>query len=40
MLVPAILRKDEIQAKFVFTDAIKDRYGKYHNDITYEIIFE
>lgn len=25
--------------KFVLTDAIKDRYGKYHNDIIYEIIF-
>ena len=26
--------------KFVLTDAIKDRYGKYHNDIIYEIIFK
>ena len=26
--------------KFVLTDAIKDRYGKYHDDIIYEIIFE
>lgn len=25
--------------KFVLTDAIKDRTGKYHNDIIYEIIF-
>lgn len=25
--------------KFVLTDAIKDRYGKYHNDTLYEIIF-
>jgi len=25
--------------KFVLTDSIKDRYGKYHNDIVYEIIF-
>ena len=25
--------------KFVLTDAIKDRYGKYHDDIIYEIIF-
>lgn len=24
--------------KFVLTDAIKDRYGKYHDDIIYEII--
>ena len=26
--------------KFVFTDAFKDRCGKYHNDIIYEIIFK
>ena len=26
--------------KFVLTDAIKDRYGKYHNDVIYEIVFE
>ena len=26
--------------KFVLTDAIKDRYGKYHDDVIYEIIFE
>ena len=26
--------------KFVLTDAIKDRSGKYHDDIIYEIIFE
>ena len=26
--------------KFVLTDAIKDRCGKYHNDVIYEIIFE
>lgn len=26
--------------KFVLTDVIKDRYGKYHDDIIYEIIFE
>ena len=26
--------------KFVLTDAVKDRYGKYHDDIIYEIIFE
>lgn len=25
--------------KFVLTDAIKDKYGEYHNDIIYEIIF-
>lgn len=25
--------------KFVLTDAFKDRYGKYHDDIIYEIIF-
>ena len=25
--------------KFVLTDAIKDRCGKYHDDIIYEIIF-
>lgn len=25
--------------KFVFTDSIKDRHGKYHNDVVYEIIF-
>lgn len=25
--------------KLVLTDAIKDRYGNYHNDIIYEIIF-
>lgn len=24
--------------KFILTDAIKDRYGNYHNDIIYEII--
>lgn len=26
--------------KFVLTDVIKDKYGKYHNDVIYEIIFE
>lgn len=26
--------------KFILTDAIKDRYGKYHNDVIYEIIFD
>lgn len=26
--------------KFVLTDVFKDRYGKYHNDVIYEIIFE
>ena len=26
--------------KFVLTDAIKDRCGKYHNDVIYEIILE
>ena len=26
--------------KFVLTDAVKDRYGKYHDDVIYEIIFE
>lgn len=25
--------------KFVLTDAIKDRYGKYHDDVIYEIMF-
>ena len=25
--------------KFVLTDVIKDRYGKYHDDVIYEIIF-
>ena len=27
-------------SKFVLTDVFKDRYGKYHNDVIYEIIFE
>lgn len=26
--------------KLVLTDAIKDRFGKYHDDVIYEIIFE
>lgn len=26
--------------KLILTDVLKDRYGKYHNDIIYEIIFE
>lgn len=26
--------------KFILTDVFKDRYGKYHNDVIYEIIFE
>ena len=26
--------------KLVLTDVLKDRYGKYHNDVIYEIIFE
>lgn len=26
--------------KFVLTDAIKDRCGKYHDDVIYEIIFD
>ena len=26
--------------KFIFTDAYRDRYGKYHNDVMYEIIFK
>ena len=26
--------------KFVLTDVFKDRYGKYHNDVIYEIIFD
>ena len=26
--------------KFILTDAIKDRCGKYHDDIIYEIIFD
>ena len=26
--------------KFVLTDAIKDRYGIYHTDVIYEIVFE
>lgn len=26
--------------KLVLTDSFKDRYGKYHNDVIYEIIFE
>ena len=26
--------------KFVLTDAIKDRTGKYHDDVIYEIIFD
>lgn len=26
--------------KFVFTDTFKDRCGKYHNSVVYEIIFE
>lgn len=26
--------------KFIFTDTFKDRYGKYHNDVIYEIIFK
>lgn len=26
--------------KFVLTDAVKDKYGKYHNDVIYEIIFD
>ena len=26
--------------KFVLTDVIKDRFGKYHNDVIYEIVFE
>lgn len=26
--------------KFVFTDVFKDRYGKYHNDVMYELIFK
>ena len=25
--------------KYVLTDVLKDRYGKYHNDVIYEIIF-
>lgn len=25
--------------KFVFTDFLKDRRGKYHNEVIYEIIF-
>lgn len=25
--------------KFILTDAIRDRYGRYHNDVIYEIIF-
>lgn len=25
--------------KFILTDAVKDRAGKYHNDIIYEILF-
>ena len=25
--------------KFVLTDVIRDRYGNYHNDVIYEIIF-
>lgn len=25
--------------KFVLTDTIKDRYGNYHNDVIYEIVF-
>lgn len=26
--------------KLILTDVLKDRYGKYHNDVIYEIIFE
>ena len=26
--------------KFIFTDAYRDRYGEYHNDVMYEIIFK
>ena len=26
--------------KFVLTDVFKDRYGNYHNDVIYEIIFD
>lgn len=26
--------------KFVLTDVIKDRSGRYHNDVIYEIVFE
>ena len=26
--------------KFILTDVVKDRFGKYHDDIIYEIIFE
>ena len=26
--------------KFVLTDVFKDRYGDYHNDVIYEIIFD
>ena len=26
--------------KFILTDAVKDKYGKYHNDVIYEIIFD
>ena len=26
--------------KFVLTDVFKDRYGNYHNDVIYEIVFD
>ena len=26
--------------KFVLTDVFKDRYGKYHDSVIYEIIFD
>lgn len=26
--------------KFILTDTVKDKYGKYHNDVIYEIIFD
>lgn len=26
--------------KLVFTDVFRDRYGRYHNDVMYEIIFK
>lgn len=25
--------------KLILKDVLKDRYGKYHNDVIYEIIF-
>ena len=32
--------KKHNEKKFVLTDVFKDRYGNYHNDVIYEIIFD